>query len=159
RGSTILRKRRSERFAPRERSPAPETMSLDAEEFALYQIGNAEVRRHPFPHFFVAPVFPQDYYERMLAHLPPTEWMKPIDETGSVRTVGKDGKKAYPSRFIADLADIEEREQDKDPASQFWAGLGQWMMSDRFRAQVMEKFRGDMAERFGAGAAVSTDID
>jgi len=131
-------------------------MSLDAEEFVLYQIANAEIRRHPFPHFFVAPVFPQDYYEQVLAHLPPTEWMKPIDETGSVKTVGNDGGKAYPSRFIADLADIEEREQENDP---FWARLGQWMMSDRLRALVIEKFRDDMAERFGAGAAVSTDID
>jgi hypothetical protein len=132
-------------------------MSLDAEEFVLYQIGNAEVRRHPFPHFFVAPVFPPEYYAKLLSHLPPTEWLKPIAETGTV-TLGNDGK-AYPGRFIADLADIEEREEQKDPASQFWAGLGQWLMSDRFRALVLEKFRGDMVERFGAGAAVSTDID
>jgi hypothetical protein len=137
-------------------------MSLDAEEFALYQIANAEVRRHPFPHFFVAPVFPQDYYRELLSRLPPTDWMKPIDETGTVQFVGGKGaeaERAYPSRFIADLADIEEREQAKDPASQFWANLSQWLMADRFRGQIMEKFRNDMAERFGAGAAVSTDID
>ena len=134
-------------------------MSLDAEEYTLYQIANAEVRRHPFPHFFVAPVFTEDYYRSLLANLPPIDWMKPIDETGSVKTMGKEGKKAYPSRFIADIADIEEREQERDPGAQFWAGLGQWMMSDRFRGLILDKFRADMAARFGEGAAVSTDID
>lgn len=134
-------------------------MSLDAEEYVLYQVANAEVRRHPFPHFFVAPVFPQNYYEQLLAHLPPTDWMKPIDETGSVKSFTKEGKKAYPSRFIADIADIEERAEAKNAGDAFWASLSQWMMSDRFRTQVLDKFRGDMADRFGEGATVGTDID
>ena len=128
-------------------------MSLDAEEFVLYQVANAEVRRHPFPHFFVSPVFPQDYYAQLLSRLPPIEWMKPIAETGSVSA------QTYSSRYIADLADIEEREQEKDPTASFWARLGQWLMSDRFRALILEKFRGDMVDRFGAGATVSTEID
>ena len=132
-------------------------MSLDAEEFVHYQIANAEMRRHPFPHFFVSPVFPQSYYEQILSQLPPTEWMKPIAETGTVTGPGSGAGDA--SRFIADLAEIEEREQESNPGSEFWAGLGRWMMSNRFRALVLEKFRNDMAERFGVGAAVSTDID
>jgi hypothetical protein len=98
-------------------------------------------------------VFPQDYYDELLSRLPPLDWMKPIAETGSV------SGDAYGSRYIADVAEIEEREQEKDPKTQFWAGLGQWMMSDRFRAAVLEKFRPDMAGRFGQGAGVSTDID
>jgi hypothetical protein len=32
-------------------------------------------------------------------------------------------------------------------------------MSDRFRARIMEKFRPDIAQRFGTGSALSTDID
>jgi hypothetical protein len=137
-------------------------MSFDVEEFALYRIANAQVRRHPFPHFFVSPVFPPDYYVELLSRLPPIEWLKPIDETGSVQALAGASRaqiQAYASRFIADLADLEEREQQDDARAGFWAGLAQWMMSDRFRALVLEKFRPDMAGRFGSGAAVSTDID
>jgi hypothetical protein len=134
-------------------------MSFDAEEFVLYQIANAQLRRHPFPHFFISPVFPPDYYADLLARLPPTEWMKPIDETGAVKPLGSSKGQAYPSRFIADLAEIEEREQENQPAVHFWGDLGRWIMSDRFRASIMEKFRPDIAQRFGTGSALSTDID
>jgi hypothetical protein len=135
-------------------------MSFDAEEFVHYQIANAAVRRHPFAHFFVQPVFPADYYVELLERLPPRDWFKPIDETGAVAFAGEHPKnaKAYPSRYIADVADIEEREQQEGRGT-FWLSLSQWLMSDRFRGLILEKFREDIPARFGEGAKVSTDID
>lgn len=62
-------------------------MSLDAEGFLRYQIANAEIRRFPFAHFYIQPAFPQDFYQRLLAHLPETSVLTPIAEFGTVRAV------------------------------------------------------------------------
>jgi len=138
-------------------------MSFDAEEFVLYQIANAALRRHPFAHFFVQPVFPEDYYAELLARLPPLDWLKPIDETGTVvytdgRATGVGKARAYPGRYIADMADIEGREQQENRGT-FWLELSRWLMSDRFRGLILEKFRPEIPARFGEGATLSTDID
>ncbi len=138
-------------------------MPFDAEEFVRYRIANAGVRRHPFPHFFVQPVFPADYYAELLRRLPPKDWLKPIDDTGTVRvqsggTGAAADAKAYPGRYIADVAELEEREQGEGGGG-FWLRLSEWLTGDRFRALILEKFSADIAARFGDGAVVSTDID
>lgn len=132
-------------------------MSFDVEEFVHYQVANAEVRRYPFPHFFVSPVFPEPYYAELIAKLPPTDWYSPIDDTDTV-TVNQSSKRAYPERFITDLAIIEEREEQAR-AGTFWHGVSAWLTSDRFRTLILKKFRPDIAARFGEDATLATDID
>lgn len=129
-------------------------MSFDVEEFVRYQIANAPLRRHPFAHFFVQPILPHDYYERLIGNLPPLDWYQPIDETGSVTG----GKSAYPERFITDLASVEEHEQ-RGGKDSFWLQVSSWLMGNRFRGLILEKFRSDIALRFGEGASIGTDID
>ena len=131
-------------------------MSFDVEEFVHYQIANAPVRRHPFAHFFVQPILPPDYYERLIKGLPPLDWYQPIDETETVTVSG--GKSAYPERFITDLATLEEREQQSGGAG-FWLELSSWLMSNRFRGLILEKFRPEITARFGEGSSIGTDID
>jgi hypothetical protein len=137
-------------------------MSFDAEQFVLYQIGNAPMLRYPFPHFFIQPIFPDDYFQSLRGHLPPTDWMSPMADTGVVKVVNGVKKKvvsqAYPGRYSADLADIEERaEAAGKPA--FWGDLAQWLMSDRLRGLLLDKFQPAIAERFGAEATLGTEID
>ena len=135
-------------------------MSFDVEEFVHYQIANAELRAYPFPHFYVAPIFPPDFYQQLQSQLPPTDWYRPIAESSSVRfrEEAPEGASAYPERFIADLADIEEREQDAGTGD-FWRQLAEWLTGERFRALVMRKFWPHVAGRFGPGTKVTTGID
>lgn len=137
-------------------------MSFDAEEFVLYQLANAAVLRHPFPHLFIRPIFPEDAYERLRANLPPLEWLRPIDDTGTVRVVDDMKKKivsqVYPGRYIADLAHIEER-AEAARGSAFWSDFSGWLMSKRFQKLILQKFRPDIAQRFGADALLATEID
>lgn len=135
-------------------------MSFDVEEFVHYQIANAGVRYYPFPHFFVAPVFPPDFYEVLLRNLPPTDWYSPIKETASVTFLKQapEGVSPYPERFIADLADVEEREEQAG-AGDFWRQISEWITSDRFRTLMLRKFGPDVTARFGEGTKLATKID
>jgi hypothetical protein len=137
-------------------------MSFDAEEFVLYQIANAPVLRHPFTHLFIQPIFPEDTYQRLRASLPPLEWMRPIDDTGAVKVVDDTEKKivsqAYPGRYIADVAEIEERAQAAG-APPFWSEFAGWLMSNRFRKLLLQKFGPDITQRFGPDAGIATEID
>lgn len=135
-------------------------MSFDVEEFVHYQLANAEVRSYPFPHFYVAPAFPPDFYALLQKSLPPTDWYRPIDDTDSVtwRDSAERDKSAYPERFITDLAEIEEREQ-REGTGELWRGVAEWLMADRFRSAVLAKFQPGIVGRFGAGSKLSTSID
>ena len=135
-------------------------MSFDVEEFVHYQIANAEVRRYPFPHFYVAPIFPPDFYGQLLQSLPPTDWYRPIEETASVHFLQEkpEGASAYPERFITDLADVEEREEHAGTGD-FWRRISEWITGDRFRTLVLRKFGPDITARFGAGTKLATGID
>lgn len=119
-------------------------MSFDVEQHVLYNIANAAMHQHPFPHFFVRPVFPEDYYRELLERLPGGDVYVPIDQTGTV------GKGAYPERHICALEDLEEREAGTRNGS-FWSDLSTWLMGDRFANALMRKFSPAIEERFGRG--------
>lgn len=48
-------------------------MSDDVLGHIAYKIQNAKVLKFPFPHIYVENVFPDDYYDELLAALPPQE--------------------------------------------------------------------------------------
>ena len=136
-------------------------MSSDVEEFVRYQIGNAQVRAYPFPHFWVNPVFPEDYYRTLQANLPRTEVLKPIHEYGTVGVPNKATGQltaTYEPRYIADLAALEE-DEDAHGRGHLWRDLSSWLLADAFRELIVEKFRAGIAERFGEGAKLRTDVD
>ncbi len=136
-------------------------MSFDVEEFVRYQIANAQVRPYPFPHFCVSPVFPEDYYRELQAHLPPTQALQPIHEYGTVGITNKETgevKPAYEPRFIADLATLEE-DEEANQRGPFWRELSSWLLADAFRDLLIEKFRVGINERFGDQARLKTDVE
>jgi hypothetical protein len=136
-------------------------MHLDAEQHVLYQIGNAPVRRHPYPHFFIRNIFPEDYFRTLREQLPPLDWLQPIADTGSVRMLDDNPTaeaKPYAGRYIAELAQLEEQEESAGKGT-FWLQLSEWLASDRLRSLLLEKFQPDIMRRFGRDAALGTDID
>jgi hypothetical protein len=133
----------------------------DVEEFVRHQIANAEVRHDPFPHFYVRPVFPVDYYDELLPRLPRTELLTPIHETGTVAIVdSRTGarKIKYEPRHIADLTVLEEDEAKRGERP-LWRELSAWLLGAAFRDLLMEKFAEGIAERFGRHVRLVTDVD
>jgi hypothetical protein len=136
-------------------------VASDVEEFVRYQIANAELRRYPFPHFYVRPIFPDDFYRELLERLPRTEVLKPIHETGTVGFIDpKTGaaKARYEPRHIADLGRLEEDESQRS-AGHLWRDLAAWLMDEPFRELVMRTFSAALAERFGDDVRLVTEVD
>jgi hypothetical protein len=137
--------------------------SAVAEEFVRYQIANAPLRRYPFPHFYVQPVFPEDYYRELLANLPRTEVLKPIGETGTVGVVDQQTGRLTAApvsepRYIADLAVLEEDEEVRQ-RGHFWHDLSAWLLAAPFRELLIDKFEEGIRERFGELARLDTYVD
>jgi hypothetical protein len=130
------------------------------EEFVRYQIANAPINPYPFPHFYVRPVFPEDYYREVLAHLPRTEVLKPIHEYGTSGKLDKESGQLLEAepRLIADLAMLEEDEEARG-AGNLWRDLSAWLLSDEFRDLLVQKFDAGVRMRFGQVARLVTDVD
>lgn len=138
-------------------------MSFDVEEHVRYQVANAPVRQYPFPHFYVRPVFPEDFYREFLERLPPITIMKNIAEAGTLRQINDAGAATaalmpQQPRWITDLATIEEHE-DAVGTGTLWRQMSEWLLGDRFCELIMRKFSVGITERFGAGARLATDVE
>jgi len=127
-------------------------MSSDAEQFAFYQVANAQVREYPFPHFYIHPIFPESFYRTLRDHLPDISAYRPLDETGTV------SKGAFPERFICDVEDLEEP-GNGDGSGSFWGDLNTWLTGPSFAKLLLHKFHDALTDRFGSGAQVRTTIE
>lgn len=124
-------------------------MYSSAEEFTCYQIANAPLRSYPFPHFYVCPVFPPDFYADLLAGLPGPESYTRIDKTGSVPPG------VYKERFVASLTDLAAQRAGNEEDA--WCRLAQWMLGEHFLSVVFEKFMDDVKVRFGGPVQLQLD--
>jgi hypothetical protein len=128
-------------------------MSFDVEQHVRYRVGNAPMLGSPFPHFFLHPVFPEDFYAALRQHLPDLSAYQRLDETGTV------AKGAYKERFVCSIEDLAERER-RAGSEPFWHAFGAWLQGDAFAELLMDKFRSGIDERFGPKVAlrVSTEV-
>jgi hypothetical protein len=115
------------------------------EEHAIYQVANAAMRAHPYPHLYVEQVFPPEFYSALRLHWPTSSQLVSLDSTGRV-TVG-----AYAERFIMPLNDVEIGKLP--PASrEFWTEFQAWFLGGAFLYSLLEKFDPFILARFGDGA-------
>lgn len=128
-------------------------MSFDVEQHVRYRIGNAPLLGSPFPHFFLHPVFPEDFYTTLREHLPDLSAYKRLDETGTV------AKGAYPERFVCSIDELAGRES-RAGDEQFWRAFGTWLEGGRFAKLLLDKFRDGIDARFGSKVdlRVSTEV-
>jgi hypothetical protein len=117
-------------------------MSSSVEQHTLYQIANAPLREHPFPHILVRDVFEPALYRRMMENLLPPALMRPIKEERPV------GKKYPDERYVYTLA------QDKidalpQPYRGFWDELSRWLLDSPFAVTLFNKFGAFIHQRFG----------
>jgi len=116
-------------------------MSSHAEQYTLYQIGNAPLREHPYPHILVRDVFAPELYRSILDHLLPPELMRPIKEERKVA-------QTYPDeRFVFTLDDAPIATLPA-PYAAFWSELTGWLRGMRFAATLFDKFAMHIARRF-----------
>jgi hypothetical protein len=117
-------------------------MSSHAEQHTLYQVANARLREHPFPHILVRDVFEPGHYRRILEHLLPVELMKPIKQ---VRNLGK----GYSDeRFVFPLTP-EDTGALRAPYGPFWDEMASWLLGNTFAQALFSRFGQHVDRRFG----------
>src|SRR5687768_4868880 len=137
----MTRSRSGAPSARRVRSRDAPSMSSHAEQYTLYQIGNAPLREHPYPHILVRDVFAPELYRSILDHLLPPELMRPIKEERKVAQTYTD------ERFVFTLDDAPIATLPA-PYAAFWSELTGWLRGMRFAATLFDKFAMHIARRF-----------
>lgn len=97
------------------------------------RIASATLEVDPFPYVVVDDVFPEDYYQHMLALFPSPRHMRPLHETGRV------GRGAYEERHAVLFEDDDFARLTPETAS-FWRSLARWMYSDPFANSFISRF-------------------
>jgi hypothetical protein len=117
-------------------------MSSNAEQYTLYQIANAALREHPYPHILVRDVFEPELYRRMQENLLPPNLMRPIKEERAVGSAYSD------ARYVYTLS------RDKvgalpQPYGAFWDEFTSWLLGTPFAQALFNKFGIYIHQRFG----------
>lgn len=106
------------------------------------RLRTSNVSLEPFPHFYLENVFPAEYYESLLSHLP--------------------GSAVYDNLFaVTDLKLDNFRHRDQrdlnegwtamlpDHIKGFWVEFDRWFMGPEFARAVLHTFAEPLCERFG----------
>lgn len=117
-------------------------MYSGVEQHVIYQIANAPVREHPFPHMSVDSVFPQDFYAKLRGHWPAASSLVSLSETGRVY-----GAK-YAERLILTLT-AEDIERLPPGRREFWSEFAAWFLGHGLFDALMLKFDRYVQARFG----------
>jgi hypothetical protein len=128
-------------------------MSFDVEQYLHYQIANTPILSHPFPHFYVRAVFPEQWYRELSARLPDQRFYKRLDETGTVP------KGAYPERFICELTDARTAEQERDGKPGPWHEISHVFEGPSFAQLVLTRFNDAITTRFGSHMELEIETD
>jgi hypothetical protein len=89
------------------------------------KLARAQLVVHPFPHFYVENVFPGDFYQDLVRHLPPDEKYKPFEPP-------------YEARHAIELDSTAAHSL----GSRFWIDFEQWVNSQEFLERMAAKFEG-----------------
>lgn len=105
-------------------------MNLDVLGHIAYKLANAAVHRFPFPHIFVTDIFPRDFYDKLLAWLPPAN-------------LYSSGQSNYKGRKFADPAQT---------------GMLDFMKTKEWQHIASMPFKSDIQMRFGGKSNFYTDL-
>lgn len=107
------------------------------------RLSNAKIHPYPYPHFYIDHLFPDDYYQELLANLPSTASYQAISKTGKV------DPRTYGNRFVLPLL---QEELNQLPFFQFlfWSKFAEGITSEPFCGSLLQKFDDPIKQRFGA---------
>ena len=102
-------------------------------EHFVARLHSATVDMHPFPHYFIERVFPEDYYRELLQNLPATDIYENLYEVTDL--------KLDHFRY-RDQRDMDQGWTDRLPTEQkiFWESFNQWFLSEELAQAVMKSF-------------------
>lgn len=110
------------------------------------RLRSAKVEADPFTHYYVEGVFPEDYYEELLSHLPGSSVYENLYE---VTTLKLDH---FRHRYQRDLNDgwTNALPPELQP---FWNSFNEWFLSPALSQAVLESFAGPLRARIGGKAS------
>jgi hypothetical protein len=122
-------------------------MSSAVEAHVLARLAAAPVVQEPFPHVVVDDVFPPDFYEDIIDHWPGEPSWQAISESG--RVTGD-----YSARQVVLMDPAGYARLEGEPRA-FWEATGRWLLGERFRNAVLEKFAMQAGHSTGDALIVS----
>lgn len=125
-------------------------MSSRVEDAVLERIAQAPVLREPFDHCVIDDAFPEDFYESIIDHWPEERSWRSLNESGRV------SEDAYEERKVV-LMNRDGYARLDPQRRAFWEQeVGGWLLGERFRTGVLEKF-GRAAPRSSGDALIVSD--
>ena len=114
-----------------------------------YNLANATIRHWPFPHIYYENVFPDDFYAGLLKSMPEFPSYSPISKVRPV--IRKDGKPAYPDRFIITL------DHKMETLGSYWDNLRNILHSQPTHMTLLSKFRAIVETRIANNVELEPD--
>jgi hypothetical protein len=102
----------------------------------------AEVVTQPYPHYYLEHVFPEDYYETLLAHLPSSGVYENLYEVTDLKL------EHFRHR---DQRDLKEGWTKTLPGElkKFWDAFDEWFLGPRLAEAVLDSFAEHLGTRLG----------
>jgi hypothetical protein len=154
-------------------------MFSDVTAHLVYQMKNAPIQQHPYPHFYATGIFPDDFYTEILKHLPVGDTYQSLLARGQIGVVpapvGDDQKIYEQQRQIRQIQDVYEQRQvialrsaSKAAGNHvneievgkrsFWIELTKTLSSPEFCTNLVRAFQPWFAARFGEGVELNTGV-
>ena len=115
---------------------------IDPRSHFIERLRSARVEADPFPHYVLEGVFPEDYYQRLLRHLPGSNVYENLYE---VTTLKLDH---FRHRIQRDLTDGWTNALPPELQS-FWNPFNEWFLSPQLAEAVLESFAEPLRPRIG----------
>ena len=123
----------------------------------IYSILNAPIREYPYPHFFSVDVFPKNFYDEILKHMPAANSYQSLHEQNLIKIPVKEIEK-FERRSVITLHDdkiylIDESIRD------FWLELTKIFLSQEFMVPLLLKFQPWFVDKYGEVLELSYRAD
>ncbi len=107
-------------------------------QHAVYQLRNTQPRTYPFEHIVLSDVFPADYYQMLLDHLPEDDAYTP-SENGRYPERGRVMLSTHERDDLANLPPVQRK---------FWTDFRDHVINVDFWGALVETFAPTLASRF-----------
>lgn len=117
-------------------------MESDVLQHVMRRLAQAHIQSSPYPYFYVENVFPEEFYQQLIANLPETSFFQGISKTGKV------DPRTYKERLVFPL---QGEVLSQLPLGQFlfWSQFVAAIHSQEWHAMLLEQFGSQIQERFG----------
>jgi len=110
------------------------------------RLRETEVDTNPFPHYCLENVFPQQYYDELLRHLPGSEIYENLYEVTDLKL------DHFRHRYQRDLTNDWTSALPRELQS-FWNSFNEWFLSPQLAQAVLESFAEPLRPRIGERAS------